>query len=158
MCYHKSNSFSFPLLTYLKGMNPQTICETSAHTGDVAASDYEKKGDRVTHTLLPSHQNVNRTCAYLQLSLLHFTCLTCFYPSRISASEQQNLLSASPSTLMSVLCLHLKHSTLQSEMVSQSTYITKKLPQQCNSRVLYWRLYKVSVEHFCYKRQINCSR
>lgn len=40
-------------------------------------------------TLLP-HKNVNRTCAYLQLSLLHSSCLTWFYPSRIPDSEQES--------------------------------------------------------------------
>lgn len=72
-------------------------------------------------TLLP-HKNVNRTCAYLQLSLLHSSCLTWFYPSRIPDSEQESFfLSASPSYLMPMLCLHLKHSSSPppSEVVSQ---------------------------------------
>ena len=34
-----------------------------------------------------------------------------FYPSRISDSEKKSLLRASPSSLMPMLCLHLKHSS-----------------------------------------------
>lgn len=46
-----------------------------------AGCDKTLEGNSAQQTL--PHLNVRRVCAYLQLSLLHSSCLTCFYPSRI---------------------------------------------------------------------------
>lgn len=50
--------------------------------------------------------HVCRMSAYLQFSVLHSSCLMCFYPSRMQDSEHETLLSAAPLTLMHMMSLH----------------------------------------------------
>lgn len=98
---------------------PHSVCETIISMPCI----------RVTQSSPPT-MRMSTGHVHLQLSLLHSNCLTCFYPSRIPDSEQ-SLLSASPSTLMPMLCLYQKkkpplHPTIKNGF---SVHITKKLPQ-----------------------------
>lgn len=103
VCAHMSIVSHPPFASLLKAMFPHTVCLWGASVN-------AKQKPRRCNSASP-HRNVNGTCAYLQLSLLHSSSLTWFYPSRIPASEQESFLSASPSSLMPMLCLHQKHSS-----------------------------------------------
>lgn len=80
-------------------------------------------------------KTANGTCACLQLSLLHSSCLTCFYPPRISDSEQKSLFKCF--TCQSLMparcsCSRLKRSpsslSPQSQTDAFSLHINKKAP------------------------------
>lgn len=117
------------------------------------------------------HMDVDRTRTYLQLSLLHSSCLTRFYPSRIPDAGWESFLSASPSSLMPVLCLHPKHSSsaqqsdVDSRRISQGKYIfslkkrrrrKKKLSQQgCGCKVFIFEVRRGSGVHLN-EGQVNC--
>lgn len=91
------------LLTTDRNVSPDYACEVQA----VIEHRHRCRCDK---TQLP-HTDVDRTRTYLQLSLLHSSCLTRFYPSRIPDTGWESFLSAFPSSLMPVLCLHPKHSS-----------------------------------------------
>lgn len=91
------------LLTTDQNVSPDYACEVQA----VIEHRHRCRCDK---TQLP-HTDVDRTRTYLQLSLLHSSCLTRFYPSRIPDTGWERFLSAFPSSLMPVLCLHPKHSS-----------------------------------------------
>lgn len=127
LCMFAQLALFFPLADLFKGVIPQTVSVKHQLSCKTETQPLLMKKKRKNSYPSVCQQDMSiPSIVFIALQLPNM-----FLPfTGLWQSKQESLLSASPSSLMPMLCLHLKHSpSPHNQRWFFTVHITKKLPQ-----------------------------